>query len=1373
MRYALIISTIVTLLSSFIIAKYTAYPYPYIFTVLSTATVMTVLLSGLSKDRYLGIAHLTLRIAIPKKYIYVSLVLSYVALLIARYLELTPVSATISLLFYFIVGYSIIELLSLRSLLDLLEIVLYSFAVGFTYVGVVAFVAMILLRSVVAQYILLAMILMHIILLFKQMSGKSKELYIQFNFNPDTLFKWITVFVIVLSFYALYYKDFVYTPGTDISRHYMHSVNVIRNPMEFLRVTPDHYYLFHSSVGALIALSGERDFAIINMLLIVVDIIYILSVVPFVHVVSGYGKRVDKSLTLLSTFIFTGLGWLYMLFNPPPSTLNYYSKLIEGNSRMYNNLMYAPSPFMWPVPLSFATATYILSLTLLFKILRSRENVSFSSKFSLSLLAILLTLAMFNTHPSEGIMYALILSFIILFTVGHREFNTMNSLIIGFIVGYIIGGLAHLAITAISPHPVTMTRVIASLSPALLIGSTWLLRKALHAVLKPLHWIRFSLNIAQKTILANTFLYLIIGLFVAGILTSLDMNNEFSTYTADPGGVVGLVPWFIYPVLLGFVLPLGATGIVYILLYDEDHVSRLIIKVLVLSIILSIIVGRTVSYLNISGINTGYWGEKRFVLFVYLALLPYAVYALRHLVQQITKMHISLSILATIALSFLVLISFSNTLVIASFWNMYTGKYSIDSQEYIALTKLRDIVWSDIDKWVSSPTIRSRDEVVFAAPLYTTYVNPSINFKFTLPETALRVLRPYGLETPYIYIDWRTDAKVVSEGWIGKILIPSIGIKILRQGAIEVYDIPSLTPVLPSSSTALIIPIFRDLMPFTDKVFLLISRLGLNYTTVLEIDPSLHDSYSTLILPYDPTTEGLSITLDTLSKELIGFWKGVSGSVSLSDGMIKLGHSEKHIMENLAIWRPMPMTGVETINVTLMFRIDRYDPNVLNYIYLVYDYKDFNNYKYLGIMLTEKGQVYVLNCSKIGKEYVCEPPWPGVYIGSNFDVSIEHRLNISFNLRDGIVSLKLDNFKPISFKARVSGGYIGVRVDRFHSITVEDFILTLHIKTFTLSKNFFKEILNNNKTVIVLNTMGYGDLYKMLKQNGFTTILRSGKINVYLSNINSSTIVYLDLKTSLDSILRDEKIIEALSEILHRFSDSFDVENYRNSIMLRANLEADNIACGNANIIAESIVLVPAVNKNLCLNSLCFSGDNVEYIAFTSDVLKTLMLKATNVSIVMGKGFYAIIKAINVSIPANTTVQLYLTNSSVLTFKLGEKIVIPNVTIIAKTPTIITNKAIITGVQYQSLRYPYLSKDLILEGKVIIRYVVGDNLLVLQAESSKTAFIESLEIYNELDSLPLFFKYGFICVLFLVLTFLVSEVKRYQGVESLERDIQL
>jgi len=1353
MRFIIKVSILLTLLLSLAIAMHIAYPYPYIFATLSTAVVLALYLSSIiniSKD--LGTSVLTHRINIPKKHIYILLILFLMLAHVTRYIGFTSISAALFLPFYFVVGYSIIKVIGLTSLLDNLEITVFAFILGSTYIALITFVSSILFDISMIRIILSLLIFMNLLLLFRE-ANKKVDRYLQFNLDNSTLCRFIMIIVVILTFYAFYYRDFVYIPGTDITRHYMFSVNIVRNPLKFIEITLDYYHFFHAYLGSLIVLSGERNFDVINLLFILVNIVYIVSIIPFVRTVLKKSEIIYDILAFISTFIFTGLGWLYLLFNPPTNVSQYFVKLIEGNSRMYNNLRYAPSPFMWPAPISFATATYLLSLSLVFKIMRTETDCLPVSGGSLGMVALMLAITMMGTHPPEAFMFTLVLFLTIIFVKESRILKTLNKLVTGFITGLVVVGLVDMAITVVASHPVTTVRLVAFFGPAILLGSAWMLRKVLRQVIGSFTRINIMVYDRVKGILSGALLYIIIGLFTVGILTALDTNNEFYTHLADPGGVVGLVPWFIYPIILGLVLPLGVIGITHVFLHDKDSTSRIIAKILVLIIMISTIIGRVVSYLNMNGVNTGYWGEKRFLMFVYLALLPYAVHALKRLSDLIGDPHRQRSVIITIVLSLLIVISFSNALVISSYWNISSSKYKIDELEYTALTKLRDIVWDKSDKWILTPTIRSRSEVVLSAPTYAVFADPSNVFRFSLAETALRNLRPYGLDTPYVYVDRRTDIKVFSSGWIGTTLIPSVADKVFEMGPITVYDIPSLAPVLPSSKTALVLPMQRDLVPWMDKAFLLLSRLGLNYTTVLEADPSIidHNIYKTLILPYDPIAQGTNITVNTLSKELAGYWRRISGRAILENEVLKLGDPERPITENIAIWKSISSIGVNNINISLIFKVEEYDPKVLNYIYLVYDYIDKNNYKFLGIMLENKGKVYALSCSKNVSGYICDPPWPGIYIGDSFDPSIDHRLSISLDLRQRIARLKLDNYKSIMFYVNIYGGAIGVRVDRFYSVTIRNLVLDLEIRPLISLMDLIEGSHGSNRTIIVMNTAGHGDIYNMLSKKEHSTLLSTNGAEVYLEHVDSATIIYLDLKSPLEDTLRDESVVDKLRQILQHYLSTFDVKNYSCSIMMKANIITDEIIFSNAEIISRSYILLPLKEQILCIDTACYYNSTVEFIAIKPYEQKTLKISADNVSISKGVGFYALIRATKVVIPANTTVQSYLSNSSFSIFKLSQELVLNNVTIISKTPIIITNESSIRGVLYQGLRFPYIAKDLVLKGTSTIEYVVGDDLLLLKVKTSNVEFIEGLGVYDEATSLPLLFKYGLIYVLALIL----------------------
>lgn len=178
-----------------------------------------------------------------------------------------------------------------------------------------------------------------------------------------------------------------------------------------------------------------------------------------------------------------------------------------------------------------------------------------------------------------------------------------------------------------------------------------------------------------------------------------------------------MVPWFIYALLLGAALPLGLRG--FVVLAKEGSKEQVV--VLVLLAILGPAVGRVLSLLNASGINTGYWGEKRFVLFVYIALAPPAVYALERLTSGRP--------LRTALLGLLLALLTTNTLVCASYWGIVSERWRISNVEKAAFDRLGELLWVNPNRWILASTIRSRDASAFAAPIYYVCADPSYTWR--------------------------------------------------------------------------------------------------------------------------------------------------------------------------------------------------------------------------------------------------------------------------------------------------------------------------------------------------------------------------------------------------------------------------------------------------------------------------------------------------------------------------------------------------------------------------------------------------------------------------------------------------------------------
>lgn len=146
---------------------------------------------------------------------------------------------------------SLTEVLRLRELFNGLGFVLFSFIIGATYFGGVVSAASLFFGFPANRYIALALTALHALHLIVSILKKGDRVLgvaIEVKMNYFLLvILWLAIFPI---FFSLYYPNDIYLPGEDMLRHYMWSVNLIRNPLKHLRINSDIYYLvFHSFEG--------------------------------------------------------------------------------------------------------------------------------------------------------------------------------------------------------------------------------------------------------------------------------------------------------------------------------------------------------------------------------------------------------------------------------------------------------------------------------------------------------------------------------------------------------------------------------------------------------------------------------------------------------------------------------------------------------------------------------------------------------------------------------------------------------------------------------------------------------------------------------------------------------------------------------------------------------------------------------------------------------------------------------------------------------------------------------------------------------------------------------------------------------------------
>jgi len=1203
-------------------------------------------------------------------------------------LALRVVALVLALIYGVLVtGVSLLKALKLEKILsdDLIEFALSSFVVGTTYFGTVVLAASLALGFPANRYIALALVSLHTLYLIHvclREDSRMTEIVVRME-DLFFVFPWLLALYI---FYSLYYIYDVYLPGEDILRHYMWSVNLVRNPWKFLSLSPDNYILFHSFEGGVMLLANSYNAALLNYTLLPIGILSMLALAQLTA--STLRSPISKKIAALYPLIFSGLGWLYLLFNRPMNSSMYLTTLSTGNEKMYRNLMYLPFTLMWPTPQAFSVAAFLLFLAMLFKTARLQ---SMSPKAAA---AGLFMFSMLATHPPEGVIAAILLAFLALFW-GRRLSETLKPVSLGAAVGALAGGMLNTAAVFLALkgslllQSLMMLRIIAFFVPlAATLAVSFL--SSFSTKLEPL----FTKFISRLHTQASVAMVLGAFALLLGLSVSLDPSNTFTTSRADPGWTVGLVPWFIYAVMLGVALPLGMYG--FGILASESLKTQAV--VLGSLAILSIAIGRILGYINAFGVDTGYWGEKRFLLFVYIALAPPTVYALERLACGRP--------LRTALISLLLVLLATNAPTVASYWGVMSEHWKISDAEKAALDRLGELLWSNMTKWVLAPTSYSRDSSAFAAPIYYVFGDPSYAWQWQVPELSLLIFQARNLDSPYLYINWITDSLPAYSGWIGRFLLPSLP-KVFGLGMIDVYDSPVLMPPLPNGNIALVIPPAWD--RHVDEAYLLLSLAGVNFTSVLEIDPALY-GYKFIVVPYDPLVESRIVSVDLLRTPIAY----TAGNVKIEEDSIELGERSEG-MSHIVVWRNPFYLMPKAFNVTVEFKVEEYNPAVPNYLSFIYDFQDAKNYKYVSLIFMKQGSLYALTCSTISGNSTCSVPWPGIQIGEYVNAVGEHAMKVYINITEGKLCMSLDHYKPVCFATYSSGGSFGIRVDRFWSIKIESAHLDAPVPNLLDLRRFAR----SNYTVVAIMTEGSSNTISETK-------------------LGESKIMYVNLVLSKNASLNEWADYSQILKSVF-INISFTSEKYYTEIS-SANLAARRIMFHNLTISATHITVIPNGPLKICVSNLCFNVSSPEYLALENP---SSHLEAASGSAVAeaGIGFYMIVRT--EELRASGRVYVHVKNSSVDVLE-GDVYLRGNLLLLMRRPIIIANYAAAKGVISQTLVYPYLARDLVIQGNSTFSFVMGDSSVlyfVTGLGTSKAAFEPPPNIYSEWESLPLILKH--------------------------------
>ncbi|MEM4677563.1 MAG: hypothetical protein QXY55_06700, partial [Candidatus Korarchaeota archaeon] len=550
--------------------------------------------------------------------------------------------------------------------------------------------------------------------------SKKTVMYIVF-----TIILWILIVIYPLNYLSL-------APGfTDFSHtHFKMSVNIIRDPLSLFKVYSSTYPLYHAYMGASMTLSN--NFAFIDNFIvstIVQQLLLVAAAAMYVRAVLGARDLRSVMLVPLALLIFTGVGWSYLMVYPPQTSDKWFETLVAANEKTYRSVMYCQLTYFWPAPFGLAMSLYLLFLS----------NIM-TSKSSEKIITILLSFALSTIHFPESIFLCIILSLIM--------FLRPKSFTADFVKDFVIGCLMGASLM----KALEIMRLKGNIDLMSLTASYLIILLPLIALL--LNNIGFVRNFmsflsCKFTNLLNSKLNRIVVFsihifFLAGLLAAYDQSTDFAVSRADPGSVIGLVPWFMYPFLLGFMLPFGFTELV--LNSSLDKKSK---KLTIIIIFLAVLFGKTLSYINLHT-YTGYWGEKRFLVFIYLALLPYSISLLNRALEYVFgSLNRRRSLLLYLLISLISVLSFGNILHYSAFWENYSRRAMMNDFEVGLSQFLSDLLWQNPERWVLPFGSRIWAVTNHAAPVYNTYVILPLD-KILQPEHVFWMVNAYDLDAaPY------------------------------------------------------------------------------------------------------------------------------------------------------------------------------------------------------------------------------------------------------------------------------------------------------------------------------------------------------------------------------------------------------------------------------------------------------------------------------------------------------------------------------------------------------------------------------------------------------------------------------------------------
>jgi len=767
----------------------------------------------------------------------------------------------------FIPGYAILKIGKVSKYFSKLETLVLSFVISYIYTGFIWFLLSPLDLSIRPSFLIFSCIILGVI----AVSRGGKRVTIQLR--PASLCKDIDVVVLLLALgfyiisFTLIYPNFALLPHTDISRHYALSIVLGRTPELYPTI---QYLLAHLHESAFIYTSGS------SLVSVQVSLLMLNLMLPlgFYAMSKRFLNKIDSRLPALATLFWTlftnmlgGFTWVYFaqqkLLTP---WQDQFQLLADTAYRTCWGTFYGVLG-LWYVP---STISFIM----LFVLVSFIHNSNLSRKTFFILFSVIFA-GMFLTHIAEAIFLA---SFLAIYgIISKNKVLRIDESIISSAFGFSYSIVIYAFLPKFFPFftfYITNLSFLASIAlPLVALCFAWGFRQFQSPLFKV-----FRIRELGKGFRLSYPSFLLVSVIIyVYFIAFFSWSSLINVFHVSQTNIIHLVPWFMYPLMLGITGLMGLFALFFVL---KERKWGGVYSFLLVFLILALIFGRMMSFINLTFFPPLYF-EDRFIWFIKLSLAVLAPIPLLIVVKKLnSKVKKTIrSILIVSLCGAIVLCGISTSFLNVEYWNYLTSNpNALPSYiEIEAVSSLKTIIDQDPNAWLVTVTERSSGIATFATPT----AQPDRELKKVIytaqtPDMVLMQLyKDPSYSHPYIYIASRDVEEIAGypNSFLNK-YIETLPI-VFKNSEVTIYN--SSRPSFPQedSDVVLVLP-YNDTFLTSQQLltgYYMLSGGFKHYTVGYDLDDVIFNS-KVLVLSYDPPTEFKPLKLRTIGDYLQFLGKG-------------------------------------------------------------------------------------------------------------------------------------------------------------------------------------------------------------------------------------------------------------------------------------------------------------------------------------------------------------------------------------------------------------------------------------------------------------------------------------------------------------------